>query len=174
MRRSPNPAANTTAADLDRYAAILDLPFGRFGLLTRDEHIAEMAFLPPDTPLRPPVTTLTTRAADTIARWLDAPAQPFDSSLMRPLSECGTRFQQRVWQALRAIPAGQVRTYGALAHALGSSARAVGQACGANPFPLAVPCHRAVAASGIGGFANATDGYLIAAKRWLLANEQAR
>lgn len=173
MRRPSPPAAGTTT-DLDRYAAILDLPFGCFGLLSDGERITEMAFLPPDTPLRPPTDDVTTRTADAIARWLDAPAQPFDLSLLRPLQACGTPFQQRVWQALRGIPAGQVRTYGALAQTLGSAARAVGQACGANPFPLAVPCHRAVAANGIGGFANATDGYLIAAKRWLLANEERR
>jgi methylated-DNA-[protein]-cysteine S-methyltransferase len=47
----------------------------------------------------------------------------------------------------------------------------VGQACGDNKLPIVIPCHRVVAAGGIGGFAHATDGYLIEAKRWLLMHE---
>ncbi|MGA4577729.1 methylated-DNA--[protein]-cysteine S-methyltransferase [Limisphaera sp. VF-2] len=64
-------------------------------------------------------------------------------------------FHQRVWQALQAIPRGEVRTYGQVARALGKpgAARAVGQACAANPIPLLVPCHRVVrAGGGLGGF----------------------
>ena len=72
---------------------------------------------------------------------------------------------------IAAIPRGEVRTYGDLAKRLGSSARAVGQACGDNPVPIVVPCHRVVGANGIGGFAHAADGYLVATKRWLLAHE---
>lgn len=65
----------------------------------------------------------------------------------------GTAFQNKVWAAMRAIPAGQVRTYGDLATELGSSARAVGTACGRNPLPILIPCHRVVAASGrLGGY----------------------
>ncbi|MBI3880437.1 MAG: methylated-DNA--[protein]-cysteine S-methyltransferase [Verrucomicrobia bacterium] len=67
----------------------------------------------------------------------------------------GTAFQKNVWRALLRIPAGRVRTYGELAGALGKSgaARAVGTACGANPVPVLVPCHRVVAAGGgLGGF----------------------
>ena len=69
------------------------------------------------------------------------------------------------------VPRGQVVSYGYIAKRLRSAARAVGQACGANPFPPIVPCHRVVSASGLGGFANNTDGFLIATKRWLLTHE---
>ena len=72
----------------------------------------------------------------------------------------GTAFQQRVWQALRAIPFGETRSYGELARAIGAakSARAVGAACGANPVPLIVPCHRVVAANGkLGGFSGGPE-----------------
>ena len=55
--------------------------------------------------------------------------------------------------------------------ALRDHARAVGQACGDNRLPIVIPCHRVVAADGIGGFAHATGGYLLEAKRWLLAHE---
>ncbi|MBE7501148.1 MAG: methylated-DNA--[protein]-cysteine S-methyltransferase [Verrucomicrobiales bacterium] len=88
---------------------------------------------------------------------------PFDES-------AGTDFQREVWQALRAIPAGETRTYAELARTLGRprSARAVGQACGANPIPILTPCHRAVASGGgLGGFSGGLDW-----KRRLLAGER--
>jgi methylated-DNA-[protein]-cysteine S-methyltransferase len=51
------------------------------------------------------------------------------------------------------------------------SARAVGQACGDNRLPIVIPCHRVVAADGLGGFGHSTGGYLLEAKRWLLMHE---
>lgn len=70
-----------------------------------------------------------------------------------------TPFRRKVWAALRRIPRGQVRTYGDLAGSIGNpgASRAVGLACGANPVPLIVPCHRVVAASGLGGFGGGLD-----------------
>lgn len=126
-------------------------------------------FLPPDTPLRPftgnegAVSELQ-RAIDA---WLENPARRFDL----PVMSQGTPFQQRVWRAIAAIPAGEIRTYGELSAEVGGTARAVGQACGANPFPIVVPCHRVVAKTGIGGFANARQGWLLDTKRWLLKHE---
>lgn len=66
----------------------------------------------------------------------------------------GTDFQRRVWGALLAIPEGETRTYGQIAESIGSpgAARAVGSACGANPCPGVVPCHRALGAAGLGGW----------------------
>lgn len=66
----------------------------------------------------------------------------------------GTAFQRDVWKALLEIPAGQTRTYGQIAGRIGRprAARAVGQAVGANPLPLVVPCHRAIGCNGLGGF----------------------
>jgi methylated-DNA-[protein]-cysteine S-methyltransferase len=77
---------------------------------------------------------------------------------------------------MQSIPAGETRTYGELAKAIGSSARAVGGACGANPIPLVVPCHRVVGAGGsLGGFMGAREeGFELMIKRWLLAHEAAR
>lgn len=88
-----------------------------------------------------------------------------------PLQLSGTAFQQRVWHRLLAIPAGEVLTYGGLAKEIKSSARAVGQACRRNPCPIVVPCHRVVAASGLGGFAGSTSGVLSEIKRRLLHHE---
>lgn len=69
-----------------------------------------------------------------------------------PLSPEGSDFEQQVWQALLAIPYGATLTYGGLARRIGGVARAVGQACGANPLPIVVPCHRVLSAGGSGGF----------------------
>ena len=82
----------------------------------------------------------------------------------------GTDFDREVWRALRAIPAGKVRTYGEVARAIlrPRAARAVGNACGRNPVAIVIPCHRVVAAGGIGGF-----GAGLAVKRKLLALEGA-
>jgi methylated-DNA-[protein]-cysteine S-methyltransferase len=78
-----------------------------------------------------------------------------------------------LWEALCEIPCGRTQTYGELARRLGAEPRAVGQACGDNRLPIVIPCHRVVAANGIGGFAHASSGYLLEAKRWLLAHEAA-
>lgn len=88
-----------------------------------------------------------------------------------PLDPTGTRFQRRAWLELANIPYGEVLTYGELAARLGSGARAVGGACGTNPIPIILPCHRVVAAGGrIGGYAGA-DG--TASKHFLLSLEAA-
>ena len=105
-------------------------------------------------------------ACQQIIRYLKNPKSSFDIAL----SQHGTVFQQRVWQAIAAIPMGQVRTYGELAHDIGSGPRAVANACGANNLPLVVPCHRVVAQRGLGGFMQGkTNGLFI--KQWLLEHE---
>lgn len=93
------------------------------------------------------------------------------SGLDLPVAARGTDFQCRVWEALRAIPCGETRSYGELAAQLRSSARAVGQACRRNPVPLLVPCHRVVSRGAIGGFAGQRAGWYTGIKRWLLAHE---
>lgn len=83
----------------------------------------------------------------------------------------GSAYRQRVWAALCAIPVGATMTYAALAQQLASSARAVGNACRDNPYPLFIPCHRVVAASGLGGYCGQTLGDLMTIKQRLLAFE---
>lgn len=82
----------------------------------------------------------------------------------------GTIFRQRVWNQMRKIPPGQTLTYGQMATILGSSPRAIGQACGDNQFPIFIPCHRVVGKNGLGGFAHGTDDLPI--KQWLLNHEK--
>ena len=69
-----------------------------------------------------------------------------------PLQPAGTEFQRRVWSLMQEIPYGGTMTYGEMSDRLNSSARAVGMACGANPIPLIIPCHRVLAANGMGGY----------------------
>jgi len=69
-----------------------------------------------------------------------------------PLAPRGSPFQQEFYAALCAIPYGETRTYGDLAADLCVSAQAIGQACGANPIPILIPCHRVLAATGLGGY----------------------
>jgi methylated-DNA-[protein]-cysteine S-methyltransferase len=80
----------------------------------------------------------------------------FDGTLRRfdlPLAPAGTAFAKSVWTQMQAIPYGQTRTYGEIAAGLGASPQAIGNACGANPLPIIIPCHRVIAAGGrLGGY----------------------
>ena len=155
----------------ERYGAVLHLGPCMLGvMLTPDlERLAELRFLPPSTSALPAQNELAEQCVAQVRAYLENPNYRWQLAL----ASRGSNFQQRVWQAIAAIPVGQTLRYGDLAKQLGSAARAVGQACGANPFPLVVPCHRVVSSQGLGGFANAKDGWLIATKRWLLAHERA-
>lgn len=96
------------------------------------------------------------KAIREIGEYLDGKRERFDL----PLDLRGTVFQLAVYEAIRAIPYGETRTYGELARAIGRerALRVVGAACGANPIPLVVPCHRVVAAAGrLGGFGGGVD-----------------
>ncbi|HLU76884.1 MAG TPA: methylated-DNA--[protein]-cysteine S-methyltransferase [Burkholderiales bacterium] len=149
------------------YQAILPTPFGALGVLTQDDAVREIVYLPPETAPLAPQNALAERACAQLQRYVADPDYIFDL----PLCTAGTPFQRAVWREICAVPRGQVTRYADIARKLSSAARAVGQACGANPFPPVVPCHRVVSANGLGGFANHTDGYLMATKRWLLRHE---
>ena len=163
MTRSSAPG-QAVVADFD---AVVSLPCAAVGIRVRAAAIAEITFLPLDTPGRPPSNGLAARACEQIGAYAGDPARPIDL----PLAIDGSEFQRRVWAAIARIPSGATRTYGDLAEELGSTARAVGQACGDNRLPLAIPCHRVVAARGMGGFAHRTDRVMLDVKRWLLAHE---
>jgi len=111
------------------------------------------------------------RVAEDAGRQLQRYAEDPEWRFSLPLQTRGTPFQQRLWDALRGIPPGRHQTYGQLARALNSAPRAVGQACRRNPVPIVVPCHRVLAAGGVGGFAGASAGEKLDIKRALLAHE---
>lgn len=111
-------------------------------------------------------TPLLLAARDQIQDYFDGHRTSFDL----PLVPFGSAFQQRVWAALQAIPAGETRSYGDIARQLGSVPRAVGQANGANPIPILIPCHRVVGSNGaLGGY---SGGEGLVTKRYLLDLER--
>lgn len=88
-----------------------------------------------------------------------------------PLRIAGSGFQHAVCDAMLAIPLGETRTYGEIGRDLGQPAQAVGQACGHNPIPLIVPCHRVMGAGGrLTGFSGRGG---VETKVWLLRHEKA-
>lgn len=98
--------------------------------------------------------------------WQDA-----DKRINIKLLRQGSIYRNRVWAALCQIPFGETMTYSALAKKIGSSARAVGNACRDNPYALFIPCHRVVSVSGMGGYCGQIDGDLLSVKYKLLEFE---
>lgn len=111
---------------------------------------------------------VTREAAAQLAAWFAGRLTTFDLPLAPPTSPRGPAHRA----AILAIGHGDTASYGAIARTIGSSARAVGQACRRNPFPIVVPCHRVLAAGEAIGHYSAGQG--VATKRWLLNHERSR
>lgn len=123
------------------YAACIPFPGFSLGVRTDTTHLIGIDFAPASRLRRWHVPR--PRGGGQLQAWRDDPRFIFTL----PLAPAGTPFRNQVWQAMLAIPCGETRSYGDVAKALGSAPRAVGGACGANPYPVVVPCHRIVAAS---------------------------
>ncbi|MFZ6691664.1 methylated-DNA--[protein]-cysteine S-methyltransferase [Undibacterium sp. SXout20W] len=151
------------------FSAILHAPFGAMGIRVEDQQLAELVYLPPRFKEKAPLDGVSEQVMEQICAYFDNP----DYRFQLPMKPVGTAFQHRVWQAISAVPRGEVATYGQIARHIRSAPRAVGQACGANWYPLVIPCHRVTAAGGLGGFAHHDDetGFHLGVKRWLLAHE---
>lgn len=152
------------------YQAILATPFAMLAIRCSDAALLGLEFLP----LSVAPQAATNEVAKTVCAQLRDYVRDPDARFDVPLELHGTAHQQKVWRALLAIPRGQTRNYGELARELGSGAQAVGQACGANPVALIVPCHRVVGKNGLGGFMRHANGETLDIKRWLLAHEGVR
>lgn len=148
---------------------VLASPVGFIALRSREGHLLSLGFTP-DRPLETePRGFLAEVAAQIRAYFADS---GFRFTI--PLAARGTPFQNRVWQALRDIPAGRVLTYGELARRLETGPRAIGLGCRTNPWPLIVPCHRVISAQGPGGYMGKANEGFLAIKRRLLAHEGVR
>jgi methylated-DNA-[protein]-cysteine S-methyltransferase len=155
--------------------AVIEFPKMKVAVTTRDVNgnpcVTGIRYLPLSAASQEPQNALAEKTVRQIERYREDPDAKFDL----PLLIEGTDFQRRVWDAMCAIPRGRTLTYGEMARKLGGmdheAARTVGQACGDNRLPIVIPCHRVVAADGIGGFGHSTDGFLLEAKRWLLMHE---
>ncbi len=125
--------------------AALDTPIGRLGLVEEDGRITRLLWRAESEgaftePLKEGLQQLTD--------YFTGKRTTFDL----PLAPAGTAFQQQVYAAMLAIPLGETRTYGEIARELDVAPQPVGQACGANPIPVIIPCHRVVGSHGLGGF----------------------
>lgn len=149
------------------FQTIVATPLGKIGIRMAGEAVDALDYVPADTMERLPSDAATEMAVTQLMAYFHDSHTP----LTVPLAPMGTTFQQRVWNALRAIPSGAVLSYGELATQLGTAARAVGGACRRNPISILIPCHRVVARRGLGGYAGEIDGDLLAIKRWLLRHE---
>lgn len=150
------------------FDALIAAPFGQLGLREDRGQLSEIVFLLEKQPEKVPTSPLLKETARQLQAYFRNPNTRFDLSLV----PTGTAFQQRVWRAMCRIPVGSTSTYGELAKTIGSAPRAIGQACGANPLPIVIPCHRVLSASGRGGFMHSRAEGPLAIKNWLLAHER--
>jgi len=157
-----------------QYEALIDAPFGVVAIaMQANQLVIDLLLERPSQEnmqfYHPAVikNAVVKQASEQIEQYLKQANTQFNVSLYQ---QQGTAFQQRVWQAISAIPLGQVASYGQIASQIGSGPRAVANACGANSIPLLIPCHRVVAQGGIGGFMRGKENGLVI-KRWLLAHE---
>ena len=153
---------------IDTYQARLATPFGVLGISTDEQFVTGIRFLPRATPTLPPRrNSLAHLACVQLNAYLDRA----DFAFELPIKLRGSAHQIKVWEALKAISPGSALTYGQLAARVGSAPLAIGQACGGNPLPVVIPCHRVVGARGLGGFMGGKHQDCLAIKRWLLEHE---
>lgn len=173
MRAVQPSSIVSTFADI--YAAVLSAPSQgtppritfSIGIRCDDDEVTAIDYLEPCQAIAP-----TSPLAKEVVRQLLAYFKDPDFEFGLPLRPAGTHFQRRVWERIAAIPVGETRSYGDIASAIHSGPRAVGNACGANPYPLVVPCHRVVAAhQALGGFGRGKGDFPLEVKQWLLQHE---
>jgi len=144
----------------------IETPVGRLALEAEGEALSGVRWASPGE--RAPgkkASPVLTEAKRQLARYFAGKLRRFDLTL----AGHGTDFQKRVWAMMSDIPYGETATYGGMAMALGSGPRAVGMACGRNPLPIIVPCHRVLASGGReGGY---SGGQGLPTKHKLLALE---
>jgi len=160
-----------TLSESARYC-VIDAPFGRLGILTElvedSLMLSRVDYLSAKIPLAQPENDLAKEVVMQCKAYFKDPYFQFDL----PMKTLGTAHQQKVWNRVQEILAGKTKTYGEIARVIKSGPRAVGTACGANPFPLITPCHRVVSAQGIGGFMREdSPGFYRQIKIWLLRHE---
>jgi methylated-DNA-[protein]-cysteine S-methyltransferase len=143
--------------------ASLNTPLGPVTLVAQDGRLTALHWRAGGTDDEP----MLRRGLDWLTAYFDGDggALPCDLAL-----DWGMGLHEKVRRAMSAIPLGETRSYGEIARDLGVPAQAVGQACGANPLPILIPCHRVLGATGLGGF-SAKGG--VETKVWLLRHEGA-
>jgi methylated-DNA-[protein]-cysteine S-methyltransferase len=154
---------------LEGCSARLSAPYAVLAIYTRRDELVGIEYLPRGSATLEPAHAF----AREVCRQLDAYFRDPDFRFDVPCAPRGTPYQQRVWEAVRAIPRGSTMSYAEVARSIGSAPRPVGTACGANRLPLLIPCHRVLGSSGLGGFMHVSKGQPLEIKRWLLRHEHA-
>lgn len=153
------------------YTAIISVSWpkrlGKLGIVVNKNSLVGIHFLDTQVADKPPVSSISQQIVSQIEQFFLNPIHPFSFYIKAE----GSHFQKIVWRQLRKLAPGHVCRYGDLAKKCQTSARAIGNACRANPIPIVVPCHRVVAATGLGGYSGKVIGREIAIKKWLLNNE---
>ncbi len=143
----------------------VDSPVGRLAIEADHDAVTSVRWSNGESAHDEPMTPVLEEALRQLDRYFAGKLKRFDL----PLAARGTAFQKSVWNMMSEIPFGGTATYGGMAMALGSGPRAVGMACGRNPIPIIVPCHRVLGSGGKeGGF---SGGRGLPTKRQLLALE---
>jgi len=150
-----------------QYDGKVTFPFAVMGIRTQGSALIGLDFLPTGTVEEFAKSATGKQAWNALLDYLDDPKKAHEVVLAAD----GTDYQKRVWNAIRDIPLGEVRTYGELSDKLNSSPRAVANACRRNRIPLLIPCHRVVAKKGLGGYFGQTKGEMMTVKSWLLEHE---
>jgi methylated-DNA-[protein]-cysteine S-methyltransferase len=166
------PASTRSPSNHQINDCVIAAPFGCLGITTEmvdgSLMLAHIRYLPASAKHKAPGNALAALVEEQCHAYFEDPRAVFDL----PLKPQGTAFQQRVWHAVAQLQSGERTTYGELAARLHSGARAVGGACGANCFPLVIPCHRVVAKVNLGGFMGQdAPGLYRDIKLWLLNHE---
>lgn len=133
--------------DLSYVASLPNSPVGPLSVVVQGGAVVRLEWSVVDGESDP----VSTEAVSQLAQYFAGERQAFDLPLAPQVSD----FQKKFGAALCAIPFGETRTYGHLAREMGVPAQAVGQACGANPIPIIIPCHRVLGANSLGGFSGA-------------------
>ncbi|NNE50977.1 MAG: methylated-DNA--[protein]-cysteine S-methyltransferase [Sulfitobacter sp.] len=126
----------------------IDTPFGTLTLIEEEGAIVALDWRQAR---RQDTSALLDEGVAQLAEYVEGRREIFDL----PLRVQGSQLQRDVCDAIAAIPFGDTRTYGEIARELGVPAQAVGQACGGNPIPIIIPCHRVMGARGLTGFSGA-------------------
>lgn len=145
------------------YKAIIQTPIGKLGISTLGHLLTRLDFLNDGSALIVPKEKILDSIVNQLNQYFQCPSFQFNI----PYQLQGTPFQNRVWQTLSKLPIQKTVNYGTLAKKLKTGARAVGNACRANPLPILIPCHRVVAQGNLGGY----KGEKIFIKKWLLNHE---
>lgn len=144
---------------------VIPTPVGWIKIITNEKKVVRIEFPSKDKRNSKEIPKVLKKCKGQIREYFSGKRKKFDLS---DLKLEGTAFQRKVWMAMSKVPYSKTVSYKELAKMAGSRSafRAVGSACGRNPFPIIIPCHRVVASNGLGGFSSG-----LWRKKWLLKHE---